>query len=74
MPMYEYACQDCQHAFETLVLGDEDDVECPECHSKKLEKQWSVPARPRTTSSSLPMGCSNSDAPPCGPSCGRWPG
>ena len=74
MPMYEYACKDCEHTFETLVLGSDDDVECPECHGKKLEKQWSVPAKPRVAASSLPMGCGNPDAPPCGPACGRWKG
>jgi putative FmdB family regulatory protein len=74
MPMYEYACQECQHAFEALVLGTDTDVECPACHGTKLEKQWSVPAKPRTASSSLPMGCSNVNAPPCGPVCGRWKG
>jgi putative FmdB family regulatory protein len=71
MPLYEYACRKCAHHFETLVLGDER-VECPECQSDKLERLLSVPARPKTESGSLPMRC-NSDAPPCGPQCSRWP-
>lgn len=70
MPIYEYTCQDCQHEFEDLVF-DGDEVVCPKCQGKKLEKKWSVPARPRAAASSP---CSNPDVPPCGPACGRWPG
>lgn len=74
MPLYEYACQDCQHEFEALVFSG-DEVTCPKCQGKKLEKQWSLPARPKSEgASALPMGCSNPDAPPCGPVCGRWKG
>jgi putative FmdB family regulatory protein len=74
MPLYEYACQDCAHAFETLVY-DGDEVECPRCHSRRLDKQWSVPARPRSESgASLPMGGCDPSLPPCGPACRRWPG
>jgi len=49
------------------------EVECPQCHSQRLERQWSVPAQPRHESHSLPMGCDPS-LPPCGPACRRWPG
>jgi putative FmdB family regulatory protein len=70
--MYEYACQECTHTFETLVFSG-DEVECPQCHSHKLERQLSIPARP-TASSSLPMGGCDSSLPPCGPACRRWPG
>lgn len=70
MPLYEYACQKCDHTFEALVLGD-DAVECPECKSAKLEKLLSVPARPKTDGGSLPMRC-NSEGPPCGPQCSRF--
>lgn len=68
MPLYEYACQKCEHTFEALVMGNES-VECPECKSAKLDRLLSIPARPRE-SSSLPMKC-NSDGPPCGPRCSR---
>jgi putative FmdB family regulatory protein len=71
MPLYEYACQTCEHTFETLVLNGEK-VECPECHGHKLERLLSVPARPKTESTSLPLGC-NSNLPPCGPGCCRLP-
>jgi len=71
MPLYEYTCQKCEHAFEALVFGDED-VQCPECHGHQLERQWSVPAQPRVGKDSLPMSC-NPNLPPCGPSCCRLP-
>lgn len=67
MPMYEYACRKCEHTFETLVFGDEA-VECPECHSQKLEKLLSMPGPPKTATSSLPMSC-DPNTPPCGTGC-----
>jgi putative FmdB family regulatory protein len=69
MPLYEYACRDCEHAFETLVF-DGESVECPQCHSNELERVWSVPAKPRTENSSLPLTC-DPKLPPCGPGCCR---
>jgi putative FmdB family regulatory protein len=69
MPMYEYACQDCEHTFEALVF-DGEQVDCPECHSDKLERLLSVPAKPRGESASLPMSC-DPKLPPCGPGCCR---
>jgi putative FmdB family regulatory protein len=71
MPLYEYTCRKCDHAFETLVFGEEE-VECPECHSQQLERQWSVPAQPHSGKDSLPMSC-NPNLPPCGPGCCRLP-
>lgn len=41
MPIFEYACQDCGHAFEALVRSDTV-PECPRCHSVQLAKQLSV--------------------------------
>ena len=41
MPIYEYACQACGHAFETLVRSGSV-PECPTCHSHALDKQLSV--------------------------------
>ena len=43
MPIYEYQCASCKQQVELLVRGDEA-PECPECGSKDLAKQWSVPA------------------------------
>jgi len=45
MPIFEYACQNCDHRFETLVLGSQKAV-CPKCQSKKLSPQLSVFAVP----------------------------
>jgi putative FmdB family regulatory protein len=41
MPVYEYVCRRCEHAFEELVLGDERPA-CPKCSSADLEKKFSV--------------------------------
>ena len=41
MPIYEYACNDCEKQFEALVRSDTV-PECPNCHSKELIKQLSV--------------------------------
>jgi len=41
MPLYEYACRDCEKLFELLVRGDEK-PRCPHCHGRKLSKQLSV--------------------------------
>jgi putative FmdB family regulatory protein len=73
MPLYEYVCEECEHEFEALVFGAED-VECPECKGHKVQKQWSVPARPQAESTALPMGGCDPSLPPCGPACRRWPG
>jgi putative FmdB family regulatory protein len=70
MPLYEYECRSCENVFEELVTGNEK-VACPKCGSKKLEKLFSVPARPQSASSDLSMAC-KSDGPPCGPMCSRY--
>jgi putative FmdB family regulatory protein len=69
MPMYEYACKKCEHTFETLVFTGER-VECPECHSERLERLLSVPAKPQAGGKPLPMSC-DANLPPCGPGCCR---
>jgi putative FmdB family regulatory protein len=70
MPIFEYICEECQHEFEALVLGN-NKADCPKCHSKKLAPQLSVfavSAKSGSTATSMPSG-------PCG-SCGdpRGPG
>ena len=70
MPLYEYSCKQCDHVFEALVF-DGEAVDCPQCHSGRLERLMSVPAKPQTASEALPMAC-NSSGPPCGaPWCRR---
>jgi len=63
MPIFEYACKDCQHEFEALVFG-RDKAECPKCRSKKLE-----PRLPVFAVSSKGTSSPSSSAGACG-SCG----
>jgi putative FmdB family regulatory protein len=50
MPIYEYTCKACDRSFEELVLrrSDEDQVRCPACHGRKVEKRVSRPAAARS--------------------------
>lgn len=70
MPLYEYACEKCEHTFEALVFNGEQ-VECPQCHGDRLERLLSIPAKPRADSPSLPMSGCDPKLPPCGPRCCR---
>ena len=72
MPIYEYVCKKCDHAFELLLMGNAK-AKCPQCESKSLEKQLSVFAA--TEQEITPTMERSPDAPPCG-SCGdpRGPG
>ena len=69
MPIFEYICQECQHAFETLVFG-RDQAKCPKCQSQKLSPQLSVFAM-----SSKGISAKSASTGACG-SCGdpRGPG
>lgn len=43
MPIFEYRCNDCKKEFEKLVFaGDDKDIVCPECSSKKTTKKMSA--------------------------------
>jgi putative FmdB family regulatory protein len=72
MPLYEYACKECSHQFETLVRGSET-PECPACHATALERRLSVFAA-HTAAASWPRQVEPSGS-ACG-SCGdpRGPG
>jgi putative FmdB family regulatory protein len=69
MPLYEYACRQCNHQFEALVRNS-DAPECPSCHSQELERRLSVFAA-HTAGASAPRAAVG----PCG-ACGdpRGPG
>ena len=44
MPIYEYACRACDHAFETMQKASESPLEdCPECGEPQLKKLLSAP-------------------------------
>ena len=63
MPLFEYACRECDHHFELLVR-EATKLECPKCASTELDKQLSVFAV------SAPSTSARMDAPmPCG-ACG----
>ena len=42
MPIYEYACMECESHFEELVRSSEQAVACPECGAAKVLKQLST--------------------------------
>ena len=67
MPIYEYACQDCKHTFETLVRSDTV-PHCPRCQSTALDKLLSVFATTQASAAAplLPGpcgGCAHADGP-----------
>jgi putative FmdB family regulatory protein len=41
MPIFEYTCHQCGHAFEALVRSSTVPA-CPQCRSTQLDKQLSV--------------------------------
>jgi putative FmdB family regulatory protein len=44
MPLYEYQCENCGKVFELLRRMSESDrgIECPACHSKNVDRQFST--------------------------------
>lgn len=44
MPLYEYQCLDCGKLNEILVISSDDQPQCPDCGSGKLEKMLSAPS------------------------------
>jgi len=72
MPLYKYACRQCDHTFEALVF-DGDKVECPECQGTRLERLMSMPGLAKVRGDTVPMsGCGDLSLPPCGaPGCRR---
>ena len=63
MPLFEYRCKSCGHAFEALVFGSRKPV-CPRCENGDLEKQLSTfatggsPARGAGSRASSAPSCS----------------
>ena len=72
MPLYEYTCRTCDHAFESLVtVKTATAVACPACAGTELDQLIGLPARGRVTESAPATNC-RGDGPPCGaPRCGR---
>lgn len=72
MPIYEYACKQCGHEFETLVRSGTV-PDCPGCRSTDLAKKLSVFATGVATGEAAPAlpGPCGSCGHPGGPgSCG----
>ena len=72
MPIYEYACAKCDVSFEALLVRSDDEVKCPECGAKTVDKQMSGFAVGATSGSSGYDAMS--EAPACPPGtggCGR---
>jgi putative FmdB family regulatory protein len=42
MPIYEFICDACAHAFEKRVPSNRSRVVCPKCESAKVTKQFST--------------------------------
>ena len=54
MPIYEYVCRGCGHAFELLVLKGTTPA-CPACAGADLDRQLSVPALKSESTHGLAM-------------------
>jgi putative FmdB family regulatory protein len=68
MPLFEYACKECDHEFEALVRGSET-PECPSCHGTELQRRLSVFAAHTTGAgvSAAPVGACGACGDPRGP-------
>jgi putative FmdB family regulatory protein len=38
MPIFDFRCQKCGKEFERLVLGEQEQVSCPECESREINR------------------------------------
>ena len=68
MPIYEYACMECEEHFDELVRSEQQVVTCPSCGAAKVLKQLSSFAVHGTASKS--SFASGSGGGCCGGSCG----
>jgi len=68
MPIYEYACNQCGHEFETLVRSSTV-PDCPSCRSTDLGKKLSVFATAGSSANAAPdaAGACGSCGHPGGP-------
>jgi putative FmdB family regulatory protein len=75
VPIYEYACMECESHFEELVRSSEQAVTCPECGAGNVLKQLSTFAVHGATAQSRSggpsfAGPSGRGGGCCGGSCG----
>jgi putative FmdB family regulatory protein len=57
MPLYEYTCASCATRFEALVRSFREEIVCPRCASKEVEKQLSTFAMSGVSSADSGGGC-----------------
>ena len=51
MPIYEYVCNDCKAAYESIVMSSSQKVACPKCKSESRTLQLSVFAAGKSSGS-----------------------
>ncbi|HWH06063.1 MAG TPA: zinc ribbon domain-containing protein [Gaiellaceae bacterium] len=68
MPIYEYACMECESHFEELVRREDQVVTCPRCEGANVLKQLSAFAIAGASSS--PSFSSGGAGGCCGGGCG----
>jgi putative FmdB family regulatory protein len=72
MPIYEYHCKQCHHEFEKLVFNSSEEIACPKCESKKVDRMmsafaFSVGGTFKSTAGSSSCGsCSSGSCSSCG--------
>lgn len=68
MPIYEYVCQSCEHAFEELVptMTARHATKCPSCGGSDVERKMSVFAAREGSAQSSP---GPGPVGPCGQCC-----
>jgi putative FmdB family regulatory protein len=66
MPIYEYACESCEHEFEMLVPSHRTAVACPKCRSGKVEKLFSAFAVRGAAAVSVPAASGGGGGGCCG--------
>ena len=71
MPIYEYACMECESHFEELVRSERAGVACPECGAGE-RPQAALRPSPSTARPSQPTFGGGGGGGCCGGSCGSW--
>jgi len=41
MPIYEYHCNKCNEDFEKIIFSKSEEIACPKCNNKKVERLMS---------------------------------
>jgi putative FmdB family regulatory protein len=70
MPIFEFQCRKCGAGFEVFFRSRDEKlaVACPQCLSKKVERQMSTFSGKIGNTSAGGTGCGNCTATSCGPS------